>query len=66
MKDKSSRQAKKGDKGKTCCGYFSIKMGFILYGVFDVLVTIGLFSAIIAITVAKTKVKPIWYSSLAL
>ena len=61
-----SRNSKKKEKGATCCGYFSIKTGFIMYGVFDILLMVGLFAVIIHYLVIKKKVKHVLYASLFL
>ena len=63
---RSSKRAKKKEKGTTCCGYFSIKVGFILYGVFDIITMIALFAIIVHFLVIKKRVRHFWYASLIL
>jgi hypothetical protein len=63
---RSSKRSKKKEKGTTCCGYFSIKVGFILYGAFDIITMIALFSVIIHFLVIKKKVVNLLWASLIL
>ena len=66
QKPKSFRKPKKQEKGSTCCGYFSIKIGFILYGIFDILTTLSFIGLIIHLLVIKRPVAEVVYISLVL
>lgn len=63
---RNQRKSKKKEKGTTCCNYFSIKTGFILYGIFDIICMITFSAIIIHNLVKKKRVKNFWYVSLAL
>ena len=63
---RSTRKQQKKDRGALCCNYFSIKTGFILYGIFDIIYTIVISAIIITILARKKKVKAFWYNSLVL
>ena len=62
----SSRRNYKLEKGNTCCGFFTIKTGFILYGIFDILVFLGLLGTIIHFLLERRPVHLVLYVLLAL
>ena len=60
-KNSKAGRSMKQEKGKTCCGFFSIRTGFIIYGVLDIAMFIYYLAIIINKLVKNYVVEKYYY-----